>query len=80
MITRTELDVGVRLINECADSNKGRHHAARNKVPSPSDTSYDWLPLRRLEGMLARRLEQKPAALSRYGSAEFTHQRLGGEK
>ena len=38
MITRTlsptvELDVGVRLINECADPNEGRHNATRNKIP-----------------------------------------------
>jgi hypothetical protein len=60
------LDVLPCLINECADSN-GQRHAARNQVHAPSDTGHDRLPVRRLEGHMARRLEQMQVALFGYG-------------
>ena len=41
--TTGRLDVLFRTINECADSD-GQHNAARNQVPSPSDTGYDRFP------------------------------------
>src|SRR6266404_980798 len=63
------LDVAFLLINECADAKNGQHHAARNQIPSPPDTRQSRLALRRLGGVLAGRLEQTPAALSRYGGA-----------
>jgi hypothetical protein len=72
----TGLDVPRRLINECADSD-GQHNAARNQVPSPSDTSYDRLPVRRLGGHLARRMDQMPAELSGYGCTRENRTRCG---
>lgn len=63
------LDVPFRLINECADPKSGRHNAARNQVPSPSDSRDAGLALRRLGGVLAGRLEQVAAALSGDGGA-----------
>jgi hypothetical protein len=65
---RLELDVPFPLINECAD-NGGQHDAARNQVHATSDAGYDWLPLRRLGSVLARRVEQIPAALLGFGGA-----------
>lgn len=62
------LDLLPCLINEYADPG-GQHNAARNQVHAPSDTRYDRLPLRRLGGVLAWRLEQMPAELLGHGRA-----------
>jgi len=59
------LDCAGQRINECADS--VQHHAARNQVPGPSNTSDARLPLRRLGSVLAGRLDQRSAVLSRNG-------------
>src|SRR5437879_13559605 len=60
------------VINECADAEGGQHDAARNKIPSPSDTRYARLPLRRLGGVLARRVDPGPAVLPRDGGEDQT--------
>lgn len=72
--SQVRLDGPVSLINECADPRKGQHYAARNQIPSPSDTSYIGLPLRRLEGHFARWLEPLPIALPSDGG-EFSPRR-----
>jgi hypothetical protein len=41
----------------------GLHHATGNQIPPPSHARGDRLPLRRLAGVLARRLGQKPPVL-----------------
>src|SRR5712691_3551313 len=66
------LDWALLQSNECADRNHGQRDAARNKVPSPSDTSYARLPLRRLGGVLARRLDPGPAVLPGDGGEDPT--------
>ena|SRR5216684_7163841 len=63
------LDVSFRLINECADPDNGQHDAARNKISSTADPGNARLPVRRLGGVLAGRMEQTPAALSGNGRA-----------
>src|SRR5712691_5862734 len=70
--SHARLDVPFRLINECADPDNGQRDAARNQIPSPSDTSYARLPLRRLGGVLARRLDPGPAVLPRDGGEDQT--------
>ncbi len=63
-------DLTLRLSpsNECADPD-GQHDAARNQVPSPSDASYNRLAVRRLGGVLARRLDPMPSDLFGHGRA-----------
>ena len=68
MIRTLRLDVRVDVINECADRGNGQH-ALRDKVSAPSNTRHARLAVWRLGGVLARRLEQIPAALSGYGGA-----------
>src|SRR5258706_15806322 len=65
------LDVLVRVINECADPNRGQHDTARNQVPSPSDTSYARLAVRRLGGHVAGRMDTRSAVVPGYGSVRF---------
>ena len=56
--------------NECVDSQPGRVHAIGNDVSPPSDTRHGWLPLRRLAGNLARRLDETPALIHRDGGPD----------
>src|SRR5713226_10622415 len=48
------------------------HHATGNQIPPPSNASYDGLPLRRLAGVLARRLDPEPFVLPGHGGAAPT--------
>ena len=64
--TTGRLDVLFRTINECADSD-GQHHAARNQVHATSDARYDRLAVRRLEGHMARGMDQMAAVLFGHG-------------
>src|SRR6266853_60078 len=47
-------------------------HAIGDEISAPSHASYDGLPLRRLAGVLARRLDPAPFVLPGHGGAAPT--------
>jgi predicted nucleic acid-binding Zn ribbon protein len=59
--SQPRLDVPVPLINECAEPHNGQHDETRNQVSPPADTSDARLPVRRLESLLARRVDELAA-------------------
>jgi hypothetical protein len=74
MIRTLRLDVRVDVINECADRGNGQH-ALGHKVSASSNTSHARLPVRRLGGVLARRLEQARAVVHRDDRADARERR-----
>ena len=47
-------------------------HATRNEIPPPPLACHDWLPLRGLGGLLARRVDQAPTVLLGHGGEART--------
>ena len=81
MIRTLRLDVRVDVINECADRGNGQH-ALRDKVSAPSNTRHTRLPVRRVGGVLDRRMEQAQAVVcrdDRAGAREKRRSTIGCE-